>query len=210
LPPLGKSREALYRPIALEIDTLETILGISLNDAMEERDYGRREIAWRLVGLAACEWDQLGGIVVGLLNTMSAYMPIARVVLPVRGVVASRFKSRLIVDYIRAHELLDQLIFRHKLRFQLQIRVLRRAAETLTAEFHGTYEQARRTYSASPQLWSQLDLYLHDFDLVAKETTLAFRMFLCSLPDSALTRLAAELEGIIGRGVRTTLGTIPR
>jgi hypothetical protein len=43
--PLGADREAIFQPIAQEIETQAAILGISLNDAIEERDAGQSEIA---------------------------------------------------------------------------------------------------------------------------------------------------------------------
>lgn len=204
LVPLSADREAVYRPVALEVEAQAAILGISLNDAIEERDFGNHEIAWRLVWLAACEWDQLASIVAVLLNTVSTHMPVARLPLPVRDMVAHRFKSRIMIDYVRVHELLDQLVFRSKLRFQLHIRVLRRAVETLTAEFRRTHRYAQQTQDRSLELWSRLDLYFHDLDLVAKETLLALRAFLASLPEAALADFAADLRILVCHGVRTT------
>ncbi len=204
LVPLSEDRDAVYQPIALEVEAQAAILAVSLNDAMEERDSGNDEIAWRLVRLAACEWDQLAEIVAILLNTVLTHMPAARVVLPVRNMLAHRFKSQIMVDYVRMHELLDQLVFRSRLRFQLHIRVLRRAMETLTAEFRRTHLYAQRTQDRSTRLWNQLDLYFHDFDLITKETLLAFRAFLTSLPNVAVTDFAADLESLVRRGVRTT------
>src|SRR2546422_4885375 len=54
--PLGLAREAIYRPIALELETQASILGISLNDAFEERDSGHPDNAWCLVQLSTSEW----------------------------------------------------------------------------------------------------------------------------------------------------------
>src|SRR5438552_8293665 len=51
--PLGSARDAIYRPIALELETQAAILGISLNDAFEERDSGRAVTAQRLVCLSS-------------------------------------------------------------------------------------------------------------------------------------------------------------
>jgi hypothetical protein len=48
---LSADREAVYQSMALEIETQASILGVSLNDAVEERDLGKKEISWRLVGL---------------------------------------------------------------------------------------------------------------------------------------------------------------
>lgn len=210
LLPLGADRSAVYQPIAREIETQAAILAISLNDAMEERGSGHDEIAWRLVRLSASEWDRLAEIVVALLNAVAKHLPAARVVVPARGMAAHRFKSQIMIDYVRLHELLDQLVFRSKLRFQMQVRVLRRAAETLTTEFRRSYRYAERTEDRSPELWNRLDLYFHDFDLVAKETLLAFRAFLVCLPHSALAAFAADLSAVVQRGVRSASISIDR
>jgi len=201
---LTAERESIYQSVALEIETRASILGVSLNDAIEERDLGKQEIAWRLVGLADCEWERLAQIANGLLNALGKYMPAARVVVPVRNIASHHFKSPTMVDYARMHEVLDQFVFRYKLRFQLHIRVLRRAVETLTSEFGQTYRSVLRTGASSNGVWNHLDLCFHDFDLITKEVLLAFRAFLACLPDEELEALATDLNALVVRGVRTT------
>ena len=201
---LTAERECIYQPIALEIETQASILGVSLNDALEERDLGKQEIARRLVGLADCEWVRLAQLASGLLNALGKYMPTARVVVPVRNIAAHHFKSPAMVDYARMHEVLDQFVFRYKLRFQLHMRVLRRAMEALTVEFGQTYRSVLGAGGGADGVWKHLDLCFHDFDLITKEVLLAFRAFLTSLPDEELQALATDLNALIVRGVRTT------
>lgn len=207
---LTPDRDAIYQPIAQEIETQAAILSISLNDAIDERDSGHNEIAWRLVRLSVSEWDRLSEILTILLNVVSEHMGSARMVIPVRGMVSQRFKSRTMIDYLRMHELLDQLVFRSKMRFQLHVRVLRRGAETLTIEFRRAYRYAERTEDRPPELWHKLDLYFHDFDLVIKESLLAFRAFLVCLPHSTLSGFAAQLRPVVRHGVRTTSAAADR
>ena len=185
------------------METQAAILGISLNDAFEERDAGRQDIAWRLVRLSASEWDRLAEIVVGLLNVLTRHLPELRDAAPSRSMVAARFKSRIMIDHFRMQEFLDRVVFRSKLRFQLQLRVLRRAAETLTGEFRRTYRYAERTEDRPPELWNRLDLYFHDFDLVTKEALLAFRAFLVCLPHPALEKFASDLRTVMRTGTRS-------
>src|SRR2546422_7990325 len=97
----------------------------------------------------------------------------------------------------------QQLVFRSKLRFQLHVRTLRRAAETVTADFSHEYQAADGAQSQSPYLWRLLDLEAHDFDLITKETLLAFRAFLACLRDTDLAGFAAEIKSVMPRGVRT-------
>jgi hypothetical protein len=201
---LTAERESIYQSIALEIETRASILAVCLNDAVEERDLGKQQIAWRLVGLADCEWERQAQLAHALLNTLGRYMPVARVVVPVRNITAHHFKSPAMVDYARMHEVLDQFVFRYKLRFQLHMRVLRRAVETLTTEFGQTYRSVLRAGNSCEGLWNHLDLCFHDFDLITKEVLLAFRAFLACLPDGELQALASDLSTLIVRGVRTT------
>jgi predicted ATP-dependent endonuclease of OLD family len=207
LVTLGADREAIFQPISLEMETQAAILGISLDDAISERDAGQVEIAWRLVRLAASEWDRLAEILRLLSKVMADHVGNARVVIPTRNVTAHHFKSRVMIDYLRMHELLDQLVFRSKLRFQLHLRMLRRAADTLSTEFRRAYRYADRTEDRPPELWNRLDYYFHDFDLITKETLLAFRALLFCLPHSDLTGLAADLKPLVRHGVR--VATVP-
>ncbi len=202
--PLDSEREAIYQPIALEIETQAAILGISLNDAFEERDSGHHDVAWRLVRLSVAEWNRLAELVTTLLKAAAKHLPRAHVVIPAHGIAAHRFKSPTMIEYVRMHELLDQLVFNSRLRFQLHLRVLRRASETLTAEFRRAYRYAERTEDRPEELWKRLDLYFHDFDLVAKEALLAFRALLICLPNPALADFGADVKNVVGRGVRST------
>jgi hypothetical protein len=210
LSPLGPERDAVYQPIVQEIETQTAILGISLNDAIEERDAGQIEIAWRLVRLSLSEWDRLAEIL-GLLSiAMSRHLGKARAVIPVRSVLADRFKSHAMTDYARMHELFDQLVFRSRLRFQLHLRMLRRSMEILSREFHRDYRHADRTQDFPPEMWERFDHYFHDFDLVAKEALLSCRALLACLPHSSLPGFAADLQSVVRRGVRSTALTTGR
>lgn len=184
------------------METQSAMLGVSLNDAIEERDSHHEEIAWRLAWLTLDEWSRLAELLAALLAVINKHLPSARVPLPVRSMVAHRFRSRIMLDYVRMHEVLDQLVFRSRLRFHLHIRVLRRAVETLSADFESTQRQGERALDHSLEFWGQLDFDFHDFDLITKETMLAFRAFLLYLPDEFLPAFAADLEPILRHGVR--------
>ncbi|MGH7869371.1 MAG: hypothetical protein ACREP9_17470, partial [Candidatus Dormibacteraceae bacterium] len=159
---LDRNRELTYDPVAREIETHTTILGVSLNDAIEERDGGNREVAWRLARLAGCEWERLSGVMMILLNSLTDHLPDIHLAFPIRRMSSSHFKSRTMIDYVRMHELLSQFVFRPRLRFQLQLRVLRRAVETLTSEFQRECNLGERSEdSTSLDCWRRLDIYFH-------------------------------------------------
>ncbi|MGH9452716.1 MAG: hypothetical protein ACRD2O_01960 [Terriglobia bacterium] len=201
---LDRNRELTYDPVAREIETHTTILGVSLNDAIEERDSGNREVAWRLARLAGCEWERLSGVMMILLNSLTDHLPEIHLAFPIRRMSSSHFKSRTMIDYVRMHELLSQFVFRPRLRFQLQLRVLRRAVETLTSEFQRECNLGERSEdSTSLDCWRRLDIYFHDFDLITKETLLAFRAFLVCLPDRSVGAFAVEVQAIVHNGVRS-------
>jgi len=205
LAHLGTEREAIYGPVRLEIETQSAILGVSLNDAFEERDAGQAAIAWRLVRLALDEWNRLAEILNALNAIMGQHLGDTRVVIPSQPLVANRFKSRPLIESARMHELFDRLVLRSRHRFQLHLRLLRRACEILTAELQRTYKEADRTQYYPPELWQQLDIYFLDFDLMAKETLLSFRTLLSCLPHSNLAPLARDLEAVVRRGSRTNV-----
>jgi len=202
LAPLGTARRAVYDGFAPEIEARVAMLGISLNDAFEERNAGRFDIAWRMVRLSVSEWYGVEKILSGLLNTLSKHLPKARYVVTPRNIHAHRFLSKSMVDYVRVHELLDQFVFSSQGRYQLQLRLLNRAVEIVTEEFRSAYHQAQRAGDSSPEIWTEIDLDFHDFDLIAKEAVLAFRALLTSLPPAALPQLAHDLESLLRGRVR--------
>ncbi len=200
--PLRNELQSVYQPVALEVQTLAAILGISLNDAFEERDVHHHELAWRMVRLSACEWERLAEVVTELLRTLAKNLPKARTVAPIRGARADFFKSRTVIDYVHMHELLDQLVFSSRLRFHLQIRLLLHAVATLTREFRRACRYGEQTLDPSPEVWTRLDHYFHDLDVVAKESLLAFRSMMSCLPSEAVGDVSADLNGLVQRGVR--------
>jgi hypothetical protein len=203
LLPLAGEWQAVYDAFAPELEVRIAMLGISLNDAFEERAAGRLDTAWRMVHLSACEWDGLENVVVGLLDTLAKHLTAAQVVVSPRSIQAHLFRSKLMVDYVRMRNLLDQLVFSSRSRYQLQLRLLRRAAEIVSGEFRRTYRQAERTAEHSAGVWNRLDLYFHDFDLIIKEALLAFRALLSSLPLSDLSHFVHELNALQRAQVHT-------
>jgi len=122
-------------------------------------------------------------------------------VIPCRGLGVRRFKSRLMTDHHHMYEFLDRVIIRSKMRFQLQIHASKRAVAALTTEFNRTFHSGERTGGRSPEYWQGLDIYSYDFDLLTKETLLAFRGLLTCLPAEDLTAFAVDLRAVLQRRV---------
>jgi hypothetical protein len=201
---LRQQREQIYQPVALEIETQTVILGISLNEALGEREEGKIDNAWRLVGLATCQWNRLAENVRSLLAAIDSNVPSARSVLRVRIIHPQLFRSRTMLEFVRTRDALEQMLFRSKVRYQMNIRVLRRAVESLNSDFQKSYNSIETPSDASSEVWDLLDPAFHDFDLVIKEALLSLRYFLMALPDSALDEFASDLKPIVSHSVRAT------
>jgi hypothetical protein len=196
---LTPAQLALYTSFSNEVETQVAIISVSLNDAFEERDSGRHENAWHLVKISAGEWKRVAEILSALLDAIQRNLPKAQALIPYRGIVARRFQSRTMIDLLRMYEFLDQLLFRSKARFHLQVHMLRKAAASLTKEFTRAYDYGERTDDRPAELWQRLDIYSHDFDLVNKEALMAFRAFVGCLSPKSLESFAGELEPILRR-----------
>jgi hypothetical protein len=201
--PLGATREAVYRPVALELETHAAIVGISLNEAFEERDTGNLDLAWHLIRLTASEWARMASILNVLLATMSKYMPTVQITGPARSMDASHFKSQIMLDFAPRHEMLAQLVFRSRPRFHVNIRGLRRASEALTADYRRMCRTGEKPEHRTTELWKALDLEFHDFDLITKQVLITLRSLLAGLPDSEVSEFAAELTASLPRGMRS-------
>ena len=205
LVPLRSDLRTIYHPIAQEIEAHTTILGITLDDAFGEREANRQEMAWLVVSLGKGEWERLRGLVVGLLDTLANYVPTTNVVVPVRRVNADNFKSHPVRDTVGLYEFLDRVLFSSKQRFSLRLRVLSRTCMMLSKEFRRTCFEGERAQDSSIQVWNRLDLYFHDFDLIAKEALLAFRSLLACQSPEGVQRMAADLQDLLDRGVRVSV-----
>jgi hypothetical protein len=205
LGSLSADLQAIYHPLAQEIEAQTTILGITLNDAFGEREANRHEMAWHVVRLARGEWERLTELVVGLLSIFTKFLPATNGLVPVRRVAVGHFKSRAVMDYVGLYEFLDQILFSSKHRFALQLHFLFRASAVLSKDFKRAGREGALTLDSSDELWSRLDYDFHDFDLIAKETLLAFRTLLaCQTPEGA-QELALDLQVLLERGIRVSV-----
>jgi len=202
---LRRDLQAIFQPIAQEIETQTTILGVTLNEAFGEREAERHEMAWHVVRLAMGEWERLAELVAGLQGVLARSLPDTQGVVIVRRVAVGHFKSRSMIDNVALYEFLDQILFSSKRRFALKLRVLSRTSALLHREFRRSCREGERTLDSSHELWTRLDYYFHDFDLIAKETLLAFRTLLaCQSPEGA-QELAVDLQVLMDRGSRVSV-----
>jgi hypothetical protein len=205
LGSLRADLRTIYEPVAQEIEAQTTILGITLNDAFGEREADRDEMAWHVVRLGRGEWERLTELVVGLQSVLSKFLPLTNGIVPVRRVAVGHFKSRAVKDHVGLYEFLDQVLFNSKHRFALQLRLLFRASAILGKEFRHACREGERTLDSSEELWTQLDYYFHDFDLIAKETLLAFRTLLACQSPEGLQEIALDLESLLERSTRVSV-----
>jgi len=202
---LPRALQTIYQPLAQEIEAQTAILGITLNDAFGEREAGRHEMAWHVVRLTLGEWERLTELVVGLQNVLSKFLHATQGIVPVRRVAAGHFKSRAVMDNVRLYEFLDQVLFRSRGRFALQLRLLLRASDLLRKDFKHACREGALTLDSSEELWTRLDYYFHDLDLIAKETLLAFQTLLACQSPEALQELALDLRTLLERGTRVSV-----
>ena len=195
----------IFQPVAREIETQTAILGITLNEAFGEREAARPEMAWHIVRLALGEWERLTELVVGLQGLLVKFLPATEDIVVVRRIAVGRFKSRAVIDKVMLYEFLDQILFSSKRRLALQLRLLTRTSATLNREFRNACREGKRTLDFSDELWTRLDYYFHDFDLITKETLLAFRTLLICQSAEATQELALDLQTLLERGKRVSI-----
>jgi hypothetical protein len=190
---LGPESEILYAQVCQEIEASVTMVAVSLNDAIEEQRAGRAELAGELFSLAIKEWTRLAEVVEGLQALTLRHLILMQYAVPLRPLTSQHFRSQIMVEHVRFHALLDQFVFRPRLRFQLHVRILRHASQILTEEFR----RCNPATGAASGRGSNLDYFFHDFDLVAKESLVVFRALLACLPDSVIPSLAQEAAFVV-------------
>jgi hypothetical protein len=201
--------DPFYEPIASEIETHATILGVSLNDAFDEAKAGRSEAAYSMLSIFASEWNRLTELVQALQQLGLSYLPMLELPVPARKLDADRFRSGTMIEFVRFHAFADQFVFRPKLRFQLHLRLQGRAIQTLNEEVQCILgETGDRIPERLTHTLAQIDLYFHDLDLLAKETILALRAELSCLSEEALASIEVEIHDLVRHGVPNTLTTV--
>jgi hypothetical protein len=197
---LGTLREDLrpiFRTLEQEIETRTTALGIRLVEASAEREANRSDMAWRAVELAEREWKYLTKLLLGVLSVIEIFLPSTREIQIIRRVASDRLKSREVMDNVRLYEFLDNIYFNPESRFELQIRFLHTTITNLFKAFEHLCSEARFSLDSSDEFWTHLECYRRDFDLLTRETPLAFLTLLaCQTPGRA-QELASNLRGLI-------------
>jgi hypothetical protein len=189
----------LCTPLLSEIDAHTSILGVVLNDAINELASGNAEIARHMLNVFDGERERLVELVVNLQNLSLKYLPTTQYPIDARSLDPGSFRSQPVSEFLKRHGVLEQFVFRSKLRFQLHLRLLRRATALLNESFEEIRHRAGTDVVAFDGALSQLDLYFHDLDLLTKETVLGFSAELASLPDAVLEDMAAEISVLTHR-----------
>lgn len=193
-------------PLSSEIEAHTAILGVMLNDVINEQSSGNVENARTMLSLFDSERARLVELVISVQNLSLKFLPAVQYPLEPRKLDAGCFLSQPVREFIARHVVLEQFIFRSKLRFQLQLRLLRRA----TAVLNESFEVIRHDLVANSNLLDcalpQVDLYYHDLDLLTKETLLGFSAELACMPDNMMEDMVAELSTLTGRS--SVLGTL--
>jgi hypothetical protein len=186
-------------PLAAEIEAHTTILGVLLNDAVEEQNSGNTENASRVLSIFDSERERLVALVVSLQNLSLKYLPAVQYPLDGRTLDPQCFRSQPVNDFLKRHGGLEQFVFRSKLRFQLQLRLLRRATALLNESFEVLKHESESNAVLFGAVLSQMDFYYHDLDLLTKESLLNFSAEVACLPESVTEEIAAELSALTNR-----------
>jgi len=189
----------LCTPLASEIEGHTTILGVLLNDVIEEQNSGNAEVARRMLRVFDSERERLVELVVDLQNLSIKYLPAIQYPIYTRFLNHEAFRSQPVSDFVKRHGGLDQFIFRSKLRFNLQLRLMRRVTALLNESFEELKDGAETTSASLDWALFQIDLYFHDLDLLAKETLLGFNEQLAGLPDSVRQDIGVEISALTSR-----------
>ncbi len=186
-------------PLASEIEAHTAILGVVLNDVIAEQGSGHREACRTMLNLFDSERERLVDLVISVQNLSLKYIPSVQYPLEPRKLDPGAFLSKPVSEFIAGHVMLEEFVFRSKLRFQLHLRLLRRASALLNESF----EVIRHDLSADSILFDcalpQIDVLFHDLDRLTKETLLGFSAELAGLPDQEKKAMVAEVSVLTSR-----------
>lgn len=189
----------LCSPLVSEIDAHTSILGVALNDAIDELASGKADTARCMLGVFSSERERLVDLVIDLQNLSLKYLPTVQDPIEGRTLDPASFRSEPVSEFLKRHNALEQFVFRSKLRFQLQLRLLRRATALLNESIEEIIGNRAKDTVGFDGTLAQLDLYFHDLDLLSKETLLGFSAELASLPDDVLEEVSAEISALTNR-----------
>ncbi len=183
-------------PLASDIEAHAAILGVLLNDIIEEQNSGRTGLARETLTVFQDEWNRLVKLVENLQRLSLRYLPTVQYPIDARNLDARSFRSQPLSEFIRRNGDLSQFVFRSKLRFQLQMRLLGRATSLLNESFEELKHDAEQCPRVFDWALSQIDLHFHDLDRLTKETLLGFNEEVGCLADSVREDLVAELADL--------------
>ena len=186
-------------PLASEIEAHSSILGVVLNDVIAEQASGRGEAGRTMLSLFDSERERLVELVISVQNLSLKYIPSVQYPLEPRTLDPEAFLSKPVSEFVARHGILEEFVFRSKLRFQLHLRLLRRA----TALLNESFEVIRHDLDADSMLFDcalpQIDVLFHDLDRLTKETLLGFSAELACLPEAEKEAVAAEVSALTSR-----------
>jgi hypothetical protein len=171
------------------------MMSIALDDAVSLRSRGELICARQQLSVAAELLEPLAGSLACLCKTLMIRGRRLQILPVVEPLSTSFFRGDTGRSAASWSEILHRLLFGHRARFLLKLRLLGETIEQLEREFCEAAGDISRGLAVQPsQCWERLDCLHYDFSTCLGETEVVFKSFLRVIPSEQLPALNLELD----------------
>jgi hypothetical protein len=191
---LPREMDQLFGATRNELESYNTILSITLDEALGNCDQGEYVLAAEHAAVFAALFDRLStnlSLIIRAIEDHGAHFGTLPNVTPLspanfRGATAQRLS--------RMNSLLAKVVFRARTRFFHKLHALGEIIEELQAEARGITERVRSRDSLDLDgCWRDLEVLGYDLNTCVGETTVVLKSFFCALPSDELGAFRRKL-----------------
>jgi hypothetical protein len=193
LPP---DKEDVFRLVVEDLESLYSMLSISLNEAFTLRRESTLEHARTQVGVTADLLDRLAVRLTGVLQTLHDHSRHFGTLPNITPLNPGFFRGETGQRYARRSVLLGKVLFPTRSRYFHKLRLLVEAVGSIQTEYREISDEVAGGCSVQPGFhWGELEVLHYDLNTCLREGMVMLKSFLCALPNGELKAFRRKLEG---------------
>jgi hypothetical protein len=191
---LPAEKDGLFGTTVEQLESLYSMLSISLNEALSLRAGDTLRHARDQAGISADLFDRLADQLLAILRTLEEHGRHFGTVPNITPPTPAFFRGEIAQRTARKSALLCKVLFPARSKFFHKLRALGEIVEDLKGEFRETAEEIAEGASARPSAdWEALDVLHYDLNTCLLETIVVLKSFICALANDQVQPLRQRL-----------------
>lgn len=184
---LPEEKAQVFHEHERHLESLYNMFSVSLNEAIELKLAGLRDKAWFAISMTSQLCERLTRPLAGTLRALHDHAKHYGTVPNAAPLDPENYHGTRGQRSARMSELLDRVLFSHRLQFLHKVSTLQEMVEDLDRDFRNTADDLAGGACMDPERsWHEMDAGHYDLNTCLRETIVLFKSFLVVLPAGQL------------------------